>query len=160
MLPEPEVPFVEGEPPLFLRASEIIHSKRDTLQYRVLLHILEVHNFSPPRDSDDDAPPPSSDSRDSGGDGIPGSMHSSLQPWLRMFRLAGAVDDRGRLLPSLPQHDSRASWPTSVPSSSLCMSRFVIEAAVTVRTVQRAEGSTPKKNNHPTKQRRLRATWE
>jgi hypothetical protein len=58
MLPEPEVPFVEGEPPLFLQASEIIHSKRDTLQYRVLLHILEVHNFSPPRDSDDDAPPP------------------------------------------------------------------------------------------------------
>jgi hypothetical protein len=31
VLPEPEEPFIEGEPPLFLQASEIIHSKRDTL---------------------------------------------------------------------------------------------------------------------------------
>jgi hypothetical protein len=31
ILPEPEEPFVEGEPPLFLRASEIIHAKKDTL---------------------------------------------------------------------------------------------------------------------------------
>jgi hypothetical protein len=30
ILPEPEEPFMEGEPPLFLQASEIIHAK-DTL---------------------------------------------------------------------------------------------------------------------------------
>jgi hypothetical protein len=89
VLPKPKVPFVEGEPPLFLQASEIIHSKWDTLQYKVLVHILEVHNFTPPVDSNDDNPPtPSSNSSDSGGDEIPGSMHSSLQPWPRIYHLA------------------------------------------------------------------------
>jgi hypothetical protein len=31
IFPEPEEPFVEREPPLFLSTSEIIHSKRETL---------------------------------------------------------------------------------------------------------------------------------
>jgi hypothetical protein len=31
ILPEPEEPFVEEESPLFLRGSEIIHAKKDTL---------------------------------------------------------------------------------------------------------------------------------
>jgi hypothetical protein len=40
-------PFVEHHPPLFLRASEIIHSSCDTLQFRAFVKVLEVHDFNP-----------------------------------------------------------------------------------------------------------------
>jgi hypothetical protein len=121
VLPKPKVPFVEGEPPLFPWASKIIHSKRDTLQYGVLVHVLEVHDFTPLADSDDAT---SSDSSDSSGDGIPKSTHSSLQPWPHICRLAGPVDDRGRPLPPLPQHGGGATWPALASSSSPFMSCF------------------------------------
>jgi hypothetical protein len=44
IIPEPEEPFVERAPPLFLSSLELIHSKRDTLQFRAVfrLHLLEV----------------------------------------------------------------------------------------------------------------------
>jgi hypothetical protein len=48
IIPEPLEPFVKHYPPLFLRASEVIHSKRDTLQFCVFIHILELHDFSLP----------------------------------------------------------------------------------------------------------------
>jgi hypothetical protein len=44
IIPEPEVPFVEHEPSLFLQASEVIHSKQDTLQLWDFISILEVHD--------------------------------------------------------------------------------------------------------------------
>jgi hypothetical protein len=62
IFPKLEDPFVEQAPPLFLSASELIHSKIDTLQLRALIKIIEIHDFSPPEGSDDDSPPDSDDS--------------------------------------------------------------------------------------------------
>jgi hypothetical protein len=45
-------PFVEGEPPLFLSALEIIHAKCDLLYYRTIITVLEFHDFSTPPSSD------------------------------------------------------------------------------------------------------------
>jgi hypothetical protein len=69
VIPESEEPFEEGTPPLFLHASELIHSKLDTLQYRAIIHVLEVHDFTSMGDSDDDDSWPDSNSSDSGSDG-------------------------------------------------------------------------------------------
>jgi hypothetical protein len=98
---ELEETFQERAPPLFHRASEIIHSKKHTLQYKVLVHVLEVHDFTPPADSEVDDPP-NSDSCGSGGNGLPGSMHSSLQPWPCIYWIARPTDERGHPLPLLP----------------------------------------------------------
>jgi hypothetical protein len=54
---------------LFLQASEIIHSKRDSLQIRVLIKILEIQYFTLPADSEDDL---LDSSDDLGGDGFLG----------------------------------------------------------------------------------------
>jgi hypothetical protein len=70
IIPESQEPFIDRHPPLFLRSSEIVHSKRDTLGFRVFMKIIEIHNFSPPAYSEDDSSDPGSDS---GGDGLPGS---------------------------------------------------------------------------------------
>jgi hypothetical protein len=53
-VPEPVDPFVEGQPLLFLCASELIHAKCDTLSLCALIKILEIHDFSPLDDSSDD----------------------------------------------------------------------------------------------------------
>jgi hypothetical protein len=42
---------MERMPPLFLGSNEIIHSKCDTLQFRVFIRILEIHDFNLPSDS-------------------------------------------------------------------------------------------------------------
>jgi hypothetical protein len=47
-MPEPIEPFKEGVPPLFLLASEIIHSKCNLLHYRATINVLEQHEFSTP----------------------------------------------------------------------------------------------------------------
>jgi hypothetical protein len=41
-------PFVEAEPPLFIRSSEVIHLKCDLLHFHVFIRILKVHDFNPP----------------------------------------------------------------------------------------------------------------
>jgi hypothetical protein len=80
VVPEPEEPSEVGQPPLFLGASEIIHDKQNTLQFRASVEVIEIHDYSPHSDSSDDGS--SDDSDDSGGDGIPGATHSySLRPW-------------------------------------------------------------------------------
>jgi hypothetical protein len=102
---------VEGAPPLFLRALELIPSKKDTLQRRVFVQVLEVHDFSLPEDSSDDDRPGSSDSSDEGGDAIPGRYaEGRLHPWPWVYRLVGQWDEDGNWLPSLPQHGGGASW--------------------------------------------------
>jgi hypothetical protein len=78
---EPEEPSEVGRP--LLRASEIMHSKRDMMQFRVSIKIIKIHDFSSRDDSSDDD---SSGSRDSGGGGLPGSGSSSLRPWPRVFQ--------------------------------------------------------------------------
>jgi hypothetical protein len=86
---EPEKPFVERAPPLFLSASEIIHSKRDTLQLRVLIKVVEVHDFTNPIDSNNDASDSNDDFIEDGLLGPSPSLSTSLRPWLRIFRIVG-----------------------------------------------------------------------
>jgi hypothetical protein len=52
--PKPGQPFLEREPPLFISASKVIHSKQDTLQLLVFIRVVEIHDLSIPTDSDDD----------------------------------------------------------------------------------------------------------
>jgi hypothetical protein len=87
IIPEPEEPFVECEPPLFLSASELIHSKQDTLQFRAFIQIVEIHDFNRSDSSSDDSGDSSSDS---GTDGILGLWGgSSLQPWPCVYHCVG-----------------------------------------------------------------------
>jgi hypothetical protein len=88
-IPEPAQPSV-GETPLFLRASEIIHSKCDMLQFCALVQVLEVHDFTSSADSDDDSPL-RSNSSDSRGDGLldANPRGTSLQPWPCVYLFVG-----------------------------------------------------------------------
>jgi hypothetical protein len=52
-VPELVAPFREGELPLFLHASEIIHSSCDLLHYWTIINVLEYHDFTTPPSSDD-----------------------------------------------------------------------------------------------------------
>jgi hypothetical protein len=56
---------------MFLHEEEIIHSKVGTLRFHAFIKVLEVHDFSPPVDSDDNFQPSSDFSNDS-DDGYPG----------------------------------------------------------------------------------------
>jgi hypothetical protein len=40
---------------MFIREEEIVHAKQDTLQFCVIVHVLEVHNFSTPESSDSES---------------------------------------------------------------------------------------------------------
>jgi hypothetical protein len=51
---EPEGESVVGVHPLFLRAEELMHSKQDTLQFWVFVHVLEVHDFTISESSSDE----------------------------------------------------------------------------------------------------------
>jgi hypothetical protein len=99
---EPEQSLGDRALPFFIPTSEIIHSKRDTLQLRVLIKIVKIHGFTIPCDSDDDQ---LKSSDDSNGDGLPGlglSLSTSLQPWPKVYRLAGessSANDRWSSLP-------------------------------------------------------------
>jgi hypothetical protein len=64
VVPELELPFVQRAPPLFLRASELIHSKKDILSFCAIITILEFHDYNTPLGSDDD--PDSSSNSPSG----------------------------------------------------------------------------------------------
>jgi hypothetical protein len=47
IISEPDGHFTKHVLLLFLSSSEIIHSKKDTLQFRDVIRLLEVHDFSP-----------------------------------------------------------------------------------------------------------------
>jgi hypothetical protein len=51
---EPEELFMEGVPPLFLWTYEVIKSKCDTLQLRVFIKVIEIHDFTPSDFSDNE----------------------------------------------------------------------------------------------------------
>jgi hypothetical protein len=75
---EPVQPSVVGQPPVFLRMSEIMNTKCDTLQHRVFIQVIEVHDFNLPEgDSSGDS---GLDSNDYDADGAPGfsSVTSSM----------------------------------------------------------------------------------
>jgi hypothetical protein len=96
---------VEHEPPLSLLALEIIHSKLDTLQFRVFIKVLEVHDFSIPDDSGDEH---SGSDPSEGDDFHPGCGLS--QPWPKVFHLAGDSSSSGDAWPSLPTQGGGVSW--------------------------------------------------
>jgi hypothetical protein len=114
-IPEPVEPFMGEAPPLFLRSSEIIHSKCDTLQFRVFIRILEIHDFNLPNDSEGDST--------SGGDSSeedylgydPG--RGLLQPWPRVYRPTSRSSPAWDPWPSLPSAGGGASWHVMVPGS-------------------------------------------
>jgi hypothetical protein len=54
-MPEPDLPFSEWVPPLFLWSSEIINSNKCILNFCAIITLLEYYDFSPPLDSDDDS---------------------------------------------------------------------------------------------------------
>jgi hypothetical protein len=93
-------PFVECAPPLFLRASKIIHSKCDTLQFQVFIRILEIHDFNIPSNSESD----SSSEGDSSGEDYPdyNTGRGMLQPWPQVYHIATGSAPTGDLWPSLP----------------------------------------------------------
>jgi hypothetical protein len=79
---------VEVEPPLFLRASEIMHSRCDILHFRMFIRIIEIHDFYPLEDlSNNEGRPPSDDA--SSDDGYPSYDPDrgilQLWPWLTRF---------------------------------------------------------------------------
>jgi hypothetical protein len=106
--PEPVKPFIEWQPPLFLQASELIHSKCDTLGFWALIKILEINDFSPAEDSSDD----SSDSNGlSGADGLPGlGGGSSLRPWSTMYRFTDGSSPTVVPWLILPRHGGDVQW--------------------------------------------------
>jgi hypothetical protein len=62
-------PFIDHAPLVFISSSELVCSKCDTLQFRVFIRVLEVHDYTILEDSTDD---PSQSSHNSYGDGMPG----------------------------------------------------------------------------------------
>jgi hypothetical protein len=118
-IPEPEEPVV-GLPLLFVRAEELIHSKQDSLQFRAFIHVLEMHDFSPPPVPPDNGCSWSLDSNEEGDDGYPGYDIGPglLRPWPRVYHLAENEDEAGNQLPLLPQHGGDARWPASTEASS------------------------------------------
>jgi hypothetical protein len=101
-------PFVECAPPLFLRASKIIHSKCDTLQFQVFIRILEIHDFNIPSKLESD----SSSEGDSSGEDYPdyNPGRGMLQPGRR-----STISPLALLLPVIYgcrcQRWEGASWP-------------------------------------------------
>jgi hypothetical protein len=117
VIPEPEVPSVEREPPLFLLASEIIHSKKDALQFHAFIHTIEIHDFTSLNSSDDDSGMASSDSE---ADNNPGHDYASgsLQPWPKVYRCV-SESSYDEPWPSLPMTGGGAMWPESEMGTSV-----------------------------------------
>jgi hypothetical protein len=106
-VPEPVEPFVEAEPPLFLRAEEIIHSSSNLLHFQALIRTIEVHGLNPPESSDDDdGRSPSSDSSEEDYPGYDPGRGSS-QPWPRVSRSATGINSAREPWPSLPSASSK-----------------------------------------------------
>jgi hypothetical protein len=101
IIPEPQEPFVERQLHLFLRSLKIVHSERDMLNFQVFIKIIEIHDFSPPTDYDDD----SSDSgSDSSGDGLPGPGGSGdILQWPHIYCLTDESSPVEEPWPSLLQ---------------------------------------------------------
>jgi hypothetical protein len=105
---------------------KLVHIKRDTLGFRVFIKIIEIHDFSPPVDSDDDSSDPRSDSD---GDGLPGSGGSGdILQLPRIYRLAEDTSP------------ARVPWP-SLPRSGGDVSGSLLGSAARVRFPRRAWSS-------------------
>jgi hypothetical protein len=79
--------------------------------------VLEVHDFTPPSDSDNS----SSDSSEPGDDGYPGYDfgRGRLRPWPRIFQLAGESSSSGEPWPSLPRAGGGANWSSGGPAKNV-----------------------------------------
>jgi hypothetical protein len=99
---------MEAAPPLFLRASEIIHNKCDLLHFRAFVHILEIHDFFTPASFDDEGGAGESSLEEDYSNYDLG--RGILQPWSRVHRLAFGHDAAGDPWLSLPTTGGGASW--------------------------------------------------
>jgi hypothetical protein len=64
--------------------------------------VLEVHDFSLPKDSNNDQQSNSDSSNDGDDDYLSHDVgRGLLHPWPRVYMLAGAIDTDGNLVPSL-----------------------------------------------------------
>jgi hypothetical protein len=148
VIPEPKEPSIVGQRPLFLREEEIIHSKQSTLQFRVFVKIVEIHDFSPTDDSSDDS---SSLGDGSVGNGLPGPLLStSLQLWPRVYWLGSASSSNGVPWLSLPEHGRDVIWFAEVghgckkqtPSTKVRHVKVVSHVQSPHRHVASTDGST------------------
>jgi hypothetical protein len=93
--------FREGEPPLFLRASEIIHSSCDLLHYQAIINVLKYHDFSTLPSSDhgsaDGSDRSSNDEEYSGYD----AGQWFLNSWLATHQFVSGSNPAGVPWPSL-----------------------------------------------------------
>ncbi|OEL16658.1 hypothetical protein BAE44_0022323, partial [Dichanthelium oligosanthes] len=120
-VPELKAPSCEGLPPLLLRASELILSKRDALQFSVVIRLLEIHDFNLPSDSDDSQ----GSSGSSGADGLPRAGTTHLTPWPKIYNLAGGPSSSREPWPSLPRTGGGVSW--SLPAmTAMCATCHVV----------------------------------
>jgi hypothetical protein len=80
------------------------------LQARDFIHILEIHDFSPPANFDDNGLE-DSNSGSSGADGIPGGPLASFNhPWLCVYHFTGNIDDSSQWWLLLPRGGGGACW--------------------------------------------------
>jgi hypothetical protein len=109
IVPEPAEPSVVGVPPLFLHEEDIIHVKQDTLQFRAIIKVIQLQDFTPPSDSNDSDDSGSSD----GADDLQSTPGSSLALWPRNFRLAGDDCPVGEPWLCLPRLGGGVTWTPS-----------------------------------------------
>jgi hypothetical protein len=124
VVPEPKPPSDVGQRRLFLRASKIMHTKRDTLWRCVFIKVMEVHDFNQPDgDSSGDS---GSDLSNADIDSVPrfSSAASSLRPWPQIYHFMGPVDPSREPWPSLPHYGGRVVWPSSSSSVSYDLAAF------------------------------------
>jgi hypothetical protein len=80
------------------------------LQARDFIHILEIHDFSPPANFDDNGLE-DSNSGSSGANGIPGGPLASFNhPWLCVYHFTGNIDDSSQWWLLLPRGGGGACW--------------------------------------------------
>jgi hypothetical protein len=99
-----------GVTPLFLWASEIIHSLCNLLHYHAIVNVLEIHDFSTPLSSDSEGGRRGSDSGPD-DDGYPGYYqgHNFLDSWSVVRCYATGARPSGLPWPSLPSIGNNVS---------------------------------------------------
>jgi hypothetical protein len=113
---EPAEPSVVGQRPLFLRESEVIHSKQDMLQQRAFIQVLEVQDFYIPGvDISEDSSSWSEPNEFPRYD--PGRGSGLHRPWSRVFCHVTDDSPSGDAWPSLPFGRCGVSWSLGGPWS-------------------------------------------
>lgn len=163
VIPEPDAPH-DPCGHLFLHPEEIIHTRKDTLRYHVVIHLVESHNYNPRSDSDDDLlgwlGPDNGDDSDDSDDDYPGfdDASGSGKPWPKKHRFNCAMghgDGDGLAL-----HGNRGGAPFQSRRISLWRSvawprKVVIAGRTPEQATTRSEEFKQAKTNHACRNRTL-----